>query len=845
MRHIKRALCVLLSLFVFASLFTGCGTNEQEQTLTYWTNEENAAAYTLENDTLRFELDGTTGYFSLKDKRTGTVWTSVPEDAAEDPIADPSIKNKMLSTLILTYCDKTGNNVVYDNYTYSIKEGTFCVTQEGDEIRVEYMIGPNEHVYIVPEVVTVERMDELTAAMDADSKSVVFRTYRKLDPERLKKETLDELLELIPQLADGPVYALSSASGGSELKDYQMEQLEQAFASVGYTEEDMVQDSSGQEKQSTAIQFNVTVCYRLENDALLTTVPEEKISYPAEYPVTELRLLPYFCAANDKCDGYLLVPDGGGAQILFHNGKTAQNAYYENVYGWDEAYSRETRIQDTDAAFPVFGIARDGAYLMAVTSDGAGELAVEADVGGKRCSFDAVRAVFSVVHGEDTSVSAKSNNTVRIFQSEHPHETLTVRYICGTSDSYVDMAVRYRSYLQSTYSSFGGAEESGYPLVVGMIGAIDKTEKVAGVPVRKTYAAVSYAEAEKIAEDLSTAENLRLQYNAVLNGGMDQKALLKAKKVSALGSEKERRSFLSAAENAKLYIGAYAGLVMNGSGFSARSKAIRDTTDITVVHYPYLNNTQTEKASESDSKVWLLNAKTQKTAMDVLDTAAAEWNGAGLCYMDIGDLLYSDFNRGNSTSRDDLRRMQTQKLSDQKAAGREVMVTGGYEYAAAAASCITGLDICGSGYDIVDRQIPFYQIALHGYVPYTGIALNQSDNYRKQLLRTVECGAGLYYLFYESDYQQLLYNRYTIYNDFYSANFSDWQEELHAVYDRLQNELGGTAALEITDHCYLTASVTCTQYEDGTAVYVNYGTADYQFNGVTVPAEDWTVVKGG
>lgn len=846
MNRLKRVLCALLPLFLLLPLFAACGTETQEQALEYWTNEENSAAYTLENDILKFEMDGATSYFTLTDKRTGVQWSSVPENAADDPLADPNTKYKMQSTLLLTYCDTTGNSVVYDNYRYAIKDGTFRITQSEDSVRVDYMIGPNERVYIVPEVVSVARMDELMAQMSDEDKGYVLRTYRKLDPEKLKEDTLREMLELIPQLADGAVYALSSATGGDEPKAYQMEQLEAAFASIGYTEEDMQADSAGNAKESTAIQFNVSVIYSLDGDGLKTEVPEEAISYSADYPATELCLLPYFCAAADTCEGYLLVPDGGGAQIDLHNGKTGQNAYYANVYGWDEAYLRETRVQDTDAAFPVFGIARDGSYLMAVTADGAGELSVEADVGGKRCSYDTVHAIFTVVHGEDTSVSAKSSNTVRIFQSSHPTETLTVRYICGNSDSYVDMANRYREYLQSTYPAFGSEVKDGYPLVVGLIGAIDKTEKVLGIPVRKTYTAVSYQEAEAIVSDLADASNLRVSYDAVFNGGMDQTAMLKAKTVTGLGSAKEQTAFLQSisAANAVLSVGGYTELVMNNKGLSTRARTIRDTTDTTVVTYPYENNTQMMKESESSNKVWMLNLTAQERAMGVLEAAAAKWNGAGVHYEDVGNILYSDFHRKNGTSRDDMRRLQTQLLTAQRESGVDVTVSGGYEYAAACADCILDMDLSGGAYDIIDRSIPFYQIVLHGYVTYTGIALNQSENYRTQLLRTVEYGAGLYFCFTEADYQDLLYNRYTVYQTLYSANYSDWQQELAALRTRLDEELGHTAAQTITGHSCLTDTLTCTEYEDGTKVYVNYGTADCETNGITVPAEDWTVVKG-
>jgi hypothetical protein len=47
----------------------------------------------------------------------------------------------------------------------------------------------------------------------------------------------------------------------------------------------------------------------------------------------------------------------------------------------------------------------------------------------------------------------------------------------------------------------------------------------------------------------------------------------------------------------------------------------------------------------------------------------------------------------------------------------------------------------------------------------------------------------------------------------------------------------------MTGHDNLTETVSCTEYEDGTKVYVNYGYEDYTDAGVTVPARDYKVVR--
>ena len=63
------------------------------------------------------------------------------------------------------------------------------------------------------------------------------------------------------------------------------------------------------------------------------------------------------------------------------------------------------------------------------------------------------------------------------------------------------------------------------------------------------------------------------------------------------------------------------------------------------------------------------------------------------------------------------------------------------------------------------------------------------------------------------------------------------------IYTRYNNELGHTFNQEMSGHEQISATVSCTTYEDGTKVYVNYGYTDTSADGVTIPARDYKVVR--
>ena len=96
--------------------------------------EENE--FVLENDKLKFVMDAQTTQFSLTVKETGAVWYSNPPEADEDPLALVSEKEKLKSTLLLTYSTINGVDTLYPNYTYSMEKKIYDVEASEDSIKV-------------------------------------------------------------------------------------------------------------------------------------------------------------------------------------------------------------------------------------------------------------------------------------------------------------------------------------------------------------------------------------------------------------------------------------------------------------------------------------------------------------------------------------------------------------------------------------------------------------------------------------------------------------------------------------------------------------------------------------
>ena len=165
----------------------------------------------------------------------------------------------------------------------------------------------------------------------------------------------------------------------------------------------------------------------------------------------------------------------------------------------------------------------------------------------------------------------------------------------------------------------------------------------------------------------------------------------------------------------------------------------------------------------------------------------------------------------------------------------------GNDYTVPYVDMIVETDLSGSQYTILDKNVPFFQLALHGYVNYTGEPLNICGNLEDELLYSAEYGAGLMFtIMHENSF--ILQD--TLYTMYYGCEYANWRERIKEIYTRYNNELGGIFNQEMTNHEKLTSEVSCTEYADGTKVYVNYSYADYTApDGTLVPARNYKAVK--
>ena len=244
-------------------------------------------------------------------------------------------------------------------------------------------------------------------------------------------------------------------------------------------------------------------------------------------------------------------------------------------------------------------------------------------------------------------------------------------------------------------------------------------------------------------------------------------------------------------------------------------------------------------ANDDRDTYYLVKPAIAMRSVNTLADAAASY-GAGVSFRDIGYMLSADYDSKDHTTREAVLHQQAEKLAELKASGRDVMIRQGNDYAAVQATLITNMDFDGGQYSIIDEYVPFYPLALHSRVSYTGASLNLADDAEEVLLRSAEMGAGLQYTLTAQSARVL---QDSTYSEFYGADASLVLDDITAQVAQYRETLSGIFNQEMTGHERV-GNVTITTYANGTRVYVNFGYTDAAVNGITVPARSYAAQQG-
>ncbi|MDR0273689.1 MAG: DUF5696 domain-containing protein, partial [Clostridiales bacterium] len=207
----------------------------------------------------------------------------------------------------------------------------------------------------------------------------------------------------------------------------------------------------------------------------------------------------------------------------------------------------------------------------------------------------------------------------------------------------------------------------------------------------------------------------------------------------------------------------------------------------------------------------------------------------------MGSVLSGDFNEKAFISREKSMNMRIDLLDELKTNNTGIWLDYGFAYAVPFADYITGMPVSDQSFNITDISVPFYQIALHGLVPFAGRPLNLAEDNSTHYLYSIEAGALLHFSFMDVPTAEIEVTRYRRY---FANEFGRWNHVANRLYTEYVDNLGHLYNQYIVDHQVLNrvGGVTVTVYEDETRVYVNVTDNDFVTDtGVELRARSWEV----
>lgn len=605
----------------------------------------------------------------------------------------------------------------------------------------------------------------------------------------------------------------------------------------------------------------MVVHYELKENSLHvyvnTSEIEEKDNSSAEGKVlTKIILCPYMGAVSSvnadgtPAEGYMIVPDGSGAVINYNNGKTNYAAYSQRVYGTDYTAVPLNAPRVTEQAYlPVLATVSGNSGLVSVATEGNANVYANAQVSGQnKQAYNNCYFTFETRSSDEFFMSGTDTNKITVFEKYGiKTDVFGVEYF-PVEDSegvnYADCAKVYRDYLVNEKGLSAKTEANSTDLYVDTYGAVLKEESIVGIPVTLKKRLTTFSQASDIVSQLNEAgaESIVMNYNDWTNKSVKRIVSTDAKASGKLGSTDELKNLNS--DNLTVYASMNNFTMEKGSWgyFQLSNTAIRASS-------AYSRQSSYSPAfgvAIAGVSPALIAPNTYKK---IFSETIDSFTGNGVTAMGYGDWstkLVSDFSKKNKSSRNDTMNTIVNGYADSVDKGQTIIAAGANSYVLPYLSAVTDIPVYSSGFNITDADIPFYQMVIHGYIPYSTKAINASSNTDRTYMRSLAFGSNVNYDMIYEDADELID---TDDDELYYSHYSGWLELAGNQYKVTDKVLAAVSDYTISDYTIDGDIITTTYSKDGQSdvvIVVDMNNCTVKANGETIDLiAEGAVEKGG
>jgi hypothetical protein len=285
-------------------------------------------------------------------------------------------------------------------------------------------------------------------------------------------------------------------------------------------------------------------------------------------------------------------------------------------------------------------------------------------------------------------------------------------------------------------------------------------------------------------------------------------------------------------------VGELLSIQRNGNGFRASRHAVRTISGGVAFQYyfdvvdRYRNYLRTPRK--------LLSPLLLKDRIAGFAKNAAANGIESIAVSMLGSNVYAHYKPGSFTTRDVSGLEWEASLQAITDAGLAYAADGGNAYTLKYADRIIGIPMGSSGFRAAAREIPFYQMVINGYIPYSGKPANTQANQADAFLRMIEYGAyPSYELFYAESQSIRDADNFTL----LSGHYKTWSDEAVRDWEAVTAVRRTAAGSPMVRHEEVIEQVFAVTYENGAKVYVNYRDEDVVVEGILISAKWYALAK--
>ena len=709
---------------------------------------------------------------------------------------------------------------------------------------------------VAPVVDAAEELSKVTAVQEvlSNSKFTLYLDEKTGNVRLVDKATGTEWLgapqtpSTIPpnnkKYIDSPLH-LRYTVGSDITSTYS---LKDATTTTAYTlQDDQIVLDINFAAEGIALQMN----YSLSERGLVVQIPFESIKETGTARLTSLEPLPFMNGALETDEGAMFLPDGSGALLEFRTAhETYLKGYSEYIYGNDATFRSQTNdmLSDTytrantpreSIALPVFGMYRNGVGTLAIVSDGQYEAKVNGTPAGIR-AIPMYRSSVEFMYRKNDVIFIGNSGQIPYFQGQMIAGNRKVEYVLLEDDeaSYVGLAKAYRDYLIQDQGLLPVADQSP-SLSLKLFGGIEREEIIGDTFIKMT----TFAQAEQMISELQQAgiTNIVATYDGWTKGGLygTQPSHKIAKQIGGKKGLESLVEFTKAA-NVDLYLRANYVKPFEATGkYSERKDGIRGMDRELLELTLYWPSDRWSRGSYSFHLI-----KPERVLNEYVKDQVANYVNygvAGVQMQYMGEMIYSDEDKDSITDRSVAAQAWRDSLLLMKEQVGSTAVDYGNAYTFGLVDRIDEAPLYSSEYTYTDAAVPFYQLVIHGLVPYYASPINLREDAQVDWLKAIEYGA-LPSAELTGEKSSNLHR--TAETRLYSSYSPDWISAIADEYKDLEPLYDAIAGEQMVNHEQLQSRVFRTTYANGVEVIVNYNSDAVTIDGDSVEGMNYTWSKG-